>query len=523
MFRTAVTLPASDVAQPAPVSLESRALRGSLWALAGHAGGQLLRLGGNLVLWRLLYAEAFGLMAIVNVFMQGLAMFSDVGIGPSIIQNHRGDEPAYLNTAWTIQAVRGALLFTVAMVAALPVARFYGQPELATLIPVVAFGAILSGFNSTKLFTATRQIALARLTIIDLAAQGAGLVVMVAIAVTTRSIWALVAGGLVYNFGRLAMGHLLLPGTHNRLCWDKASAVTLLRFGRWIFLSTLLTFAVMQSDRLIFGKLVSMSMLGVYSIATIWSTLPSQILGQVFQSVLFPMLSRVHNDEGDVGAAYRQARAPWLIAAGWLTACLITGGPLLVRFLYDDRAAPAGPILQTLSAGAWFLALEMSNGSALLALGKPKWVAAASGAKLVGMTALIPLGMWLYGFSGAVAGFAVSEVFRYVVSLWGATRSRLGGFRQDVVLTAAVVASVAVGTGASHFARSLPTAGSAFLSMFRHLDRARADAFFEGLTVLFAVTIVWAGVFQVHRRSARVGVAPLLAKGGDGKLNVRIR
>src|SRR6266542_5639870 len=83
-------------------SLRSKLARGSLWAVVGHGGSQLLRLAGNLVLWRLLYAEAFGLMAIVNVFMQGLTMFSDVGIGPSIVQSQRGDDPTYLDTAWTI-------------------------------------------------------------------------------------------------------------------------------------------------------------------------------------------------------------------------------------------------------------------------------------------------------------------------------------------------------------------------------------------------------------------------------------
>src|SRR5207302_5912193 len=110
-----------------------------------------------------------------NVFMQGLAMFSDVGIGPSIVQHELGDDERYLNTAWTIQALRGLCLFAVATAAALPVARFYGQPELASLIPVVSLGSILAGFNSTKLFTATRQIALGRLTAVDLISQAAGL------------------------------------------------------------------------------------------------------------------------------------------------------------------------------------------------------------------------------------------------------------------------------------------------------------------------------------------------------------
>jgi O-antigen/teichoic acid export membrane protein len=482
----------SSPALDAPVrSLrESKLVRGSVWALVGHGGSQALRLAGNLVLWRLLYAEAFGLMAIVNVFMQGLAMFSDVGIGPSIIQNERGEDARYLDTAWTIQVVRGFCLFAVAAAAAVPVARFYGQPELAALIPVVSLGSIFAGFNSTKLFTATRQIALGRLTLVDLVSQGAGLVVMVAWALASRSIWSLVAGGVAGNFFRLVMSHALLPGPGNRLRWDGRSAKELLLFGRWIFMSTLLTFMVMQSDRLVFGKLVSMSMLGVYSIATIWSTFPTQILAHVFQSVLFPLLSRVHNERGDVGAAYREMRAPWMIAAGWLTACLVSGGPSLIRFLYDERAAFAGTILQILSVGTWFLALEMSNGSALLAQGKPKWVAAGSAAKLVGMLVLIPLGMALNGFAGAVVGFAASELFRYVVSLVGASRSRLRGWRQDVVGSVFIAATSLLGLLTRALVRrSMPIDPT-----------THAGALAEGTAILVVVSAAWAFVFLAYKR-----------------------
>jgi O-antigen/teichoic acid export membrane protein len=474
---------------PAPALRQSRLVRGSVWALVGHGGGQALRLAGNLVLWRLLYAEAFGLMAIVNVFMQGLAMFSDVGIGPSIIQNERGEEQRYLNTAWTIQVARGLCLFAVASIAAVPVARFYGQPELASLIPVVGLGSILAGLNSTKLFTATRQIALGRLTLVDLLSQAAGLVVMVVWALASRSIWALVAGGVGGIFFRLILSHVLLPGPRNRLTWDKESAKALLLFGRWIFMSTLLTFLVMQSDRLIFGKLVSMSMLGVYSIATTWSTFPTQILAHVFQSVLFPMLSRLFNEGADVGEAYREMRAPWMIAAGWLTACLLSGGPTLIRFLYDDRALFAGSVLQILSIGTWFLSLEMSNGSALLAEGKPKWVAAGSAAKLVGIVVLIPAGMALRGFPGAVAGFAASEIFRYVVSLLGASRSRLRGYRQDLVASVLIAATTASGFLTRATVRRLAPID----------PTTRWGAFLEGTAILLVVSSAWSLVFLTYK------------------------
>src|SRR4051812_36532958 len=78
-------------------SLKMRALRGSLWTILGYGGSQVLRLAGNVILTRLLFPEAFGQMVLVNVFLQGLHMFSDVGIGPSLIQSKRGDDPDFLN------------------------------------------------------------------------------------------------------------------------------------------------------------------------------------------------------------------------------------------------------------------------------------------------------------------------------------------------------------------------------------------------------------------------------------------
>ena len=66
--------------------------RGTIWALAEYAGSQVLRLANNLILWRLLHPEAFGLMAIVTSLFIGLYMFTDVGIGQSIVQHLQSDQ-----------------------------------------------------------------------------------------------------------------------------------------------------------------------------------------------------------------------------------------------------------------------------------------------------------------------------------------------------------------------------------------------------------------------------------------------
>jgi O-antigen/teichoic acid export membrane protein len=466
--------------------------RGSFVALGGYAASQALRLGGNLVLWKILEPRAFGMVAIVNVLLQGLQMFSDIGVGPSIVQNPRGNEPTFLNTAWTIQVGRGVVLWLVATALSVPVAHFYAEPMLASLLPVAALAALFAGLNSTRLFSATRAIALGRLTLIDLGSQAVGLVVMISWAFFRPSVWALVAGGIVSAAVRMVMSHSLLPGIRNRPLWDRESAASLIRFGRWVFLSTLLAFAVMQSDRLIFGGMIPMDQLGVYSIAVTWATLPSLIVDKVMSSALFPALSRA-NDVGALRNVYEKTRKPWLLLGAFGSACLVAAGPQLIDVLYDARAVNAGWIIQLLATAGWFLILETANATVLLAKGRSDWVAAGSFAKLVGMIALIWTGHALYGFPGALAGFAGSELARYVVSTVAVVKERVSLVPHDGLLTLAFGAASGLGWLAANATRS---ALSPFLQV-------RALSAFVEATAAVAVAGVIFGVMYLRARRPR--------------------
>ena len=57
------------------------------------------------------------------------------------------------------------------MLGAAPFAKWYGEPQLASLIPIAALAALISGFSSSRLFTASRKLAVARVTLVDFAGQ----------------------------------------------------------------------------------------------------------------------------------------------------------------------------------------------------------------------------------------------------------------------------------------------------------------------------------------------------------------
>lgn len=435
-------------------SSSGKAVRGGVFILGGHATVQALRMGGQIVLTRLLPPEAFGLMAIVHAFRAAIELFSDVGIGPSIIQNERGDDPRFLNTAWTIQLGRGVALFIVASLLALPMSRFYGHDQLALLIPVSSFAAVMGGLQSTKAYLAERHLALGRPTVIEVLAQCSALTVMVTWAMHSPSVWALVAGGLVGAFMDVALAHLILPGYNARPGWDKTAVRSLVTFGKWIFVSTLLTYAVGEADRLIFGKLTTLGQLGVYHVAVMIAGVPTHAMHALAGKVIFPLFSRVRQTGEDLNVVFRQARRLHLVISGWALSGLIGGGQAAIRLVYEDRYEQGGWMLQILAIGAWFATPDATNAYALLASGKPRWLATANLGKLIGMVLLMPLGYMLAGFGGALLGFALAELFRYSVSTIGVYRHGLTTLRQDLSITAVVVLAALVGYGAVLFLSS---------------------------------------------------------------------
>ena len=431
---------------PRPQSdlLRKKMIRGSLWTIAGYGFSQVLRLGSNLVLSRLLFPEAFGVMALVNVFMQGLQMFSDVGIGPSIIQSDRGEDPAFLNTAWTIQVIRGAALWIGSWVLAWPLALLYGEPILAKMIPIAGITALISGFGSTSLFTLNRKLVLGRLTLLDLGTSAIGSATMVIWAILSPSIWALLAGGLVGAMVRTLCSHWLLPGQQNRFRWEPQAAKSLMRFGRWILISTALTFLVSRGDRMIMGVFLTAGQLGVYSIAFGLSQVVLLALEGLSGRMLFPVYSRLAGrSPSEMRSKLRRTRIVILAAALPFFSILVTWGGRIVDFLYDSRYHDAGWILQILAAGTIFRAITSTFEPVTLAFGDSFRQMMKVAMWLALLIAAMTVGGWLGGMRGLIIGVACTDVLRYPVTVWAT--QRYGGWMPELDLAAVAYSGVFIG------------------------------------------------------------------------------
>lgn len=419
-------------------ALEAKAVHASVWTVLEYGSSMALRVVSSLVLTRLLQPAFFGEMVLVTTVMIGITLLSDVGLAPNVIQSRRGDDPLFLNTAWTIQVMRGTILWVFAILLGRPMAIFYHDPNLKLLIPVLGTITLISGFNSTNLLSLSRHMGVRRLFAIDGSTALVSLIVSIAWACIHPSVWALVGGQVVSNLYRLCLSHIqrIAPGIRNSFRWEEDSVQSIIHFGKWIMVGTAFFFFASQADRLVLGRLVSLSLLGLYGVAYNLADIPRAILASLSARVAHPFMSKMtHLPIPAFRAMYLRYRMFALLSGAFLLSVMVVWGNLLILRLYDRRYHEAAWMIPVLALGLWHTLLYQTTSPVLFALGKTRYSAFGNVCYCIWIFATIPIGFHFYGIVGAVIAIAAGDFPLYLANQIGAAREGLNPFRQDAQLT----------------------------------------------------------------------------------------
>ncbi len=109
--------PVSDPQTGKVQTLSQRAVRGGLWVVGINVSNKLLSLASLFVLTNLLGSAKWGLLGIASLVISTLNTFTQTGFTAALIQKH-DDARDCLDTAWTIELIRGILLCGILWIAA---------------------------------------------------------------------------------------------------------------------------------------------------------------------------------------------------------------------------------------------------------------------------------------------------------------------------------------------------------------------------------------------------------------------
>ena len=351
-------------------SLTERVVRGAGWVFAGKIAGQTLTLIKLVVLARLLAKTDFGLYGIVLLSIATLQTFSQTGFDKALIQR-KGDIKPYLDTAWTVQIIRGILLALILFAIAPAIGWFFNEIRVVSMLRVMCISVLLGGFQNIGVIYFQRAFEFRKNFVYDVGSALISLVVGVILAITLRSAWALVWAGMAGAGARVILSYLLIR-SRPRARFVMQETVEMFQYGRWVLAYTVLAFLATQGDDIFLGKVIGASALGIYQVAFHIANAPTTEISNVIGTVMFPAYARVQHDQERLGRAFLSAFEVTLVLCLPISMFIITAAPEIVIGLLGSKWKEAIVPLQLLAVAGFMRTLTATGGPVFAGTGNPQ-------------------------------------------------------------------------------------------------------------------------------------------------------
>ncbi len=282
--------------------LSQSVVSGVKWNFASQGGQQMAQLLTTLWLARVLMPADFGLVGMAIVVVGLVSLFKDLGTSAAIIQSRETTDELLSTVFWANLAFAAA--GTLAIIAAAPwAAMYYREPRVTAVLQVLALNFMISGCSIQQQALFERKLLFAVLAKVEFAGVVCGTVAGIGSAVSGAGLWSLVAQSLTST---CAVSILL---------WKLSDWRPRLRF-RWAELRRISNYSLhltgfgtvnyfaRNADYLLIGRCLGAASLGTYTLAYRIMLYPLQTITTVVSRVMFPVYSRLQDDDARFRAAY---------------------------------------------------------------------------------------------------------------------------------------------------------------------------------------------------------------------------
>lgn len=316
--------------------LKDKAISGVKWNAIGRFSTQGVNFIIGLILARLLSPSDYGVVGMVGIFFAIAQTFIDSGFGSALIRKNDCTDTDY-STAFYFNIIVGLVCCLLLWIASPFIADFFNTPILKDLVKVMSLNMFISSFaivHGAKLTHSVDFKSQAAVNLITAILSGSLGILM---AYNGLGVWSLVFQQLIATGMRVILLYIVtkwLP----KLEFSKDSFKYLFNFGSKILTASLLHTVYANITTMIIGKFYSANDLGYYSRGKSLATYPSTNITGILQSVTYPVLSKIQDDDEHLIQSYRK---------------LISMTSLVIFFGMFLLAALAKPLIITLLTDKW--------------------------------------------------------------------------------------------------------------------------------------------------------------------------
>ena len=395
-------------------SVTKKTLEGFFWMFSGKGTHFFLQLVIIAVLARLISPESFGFVGAALVVISFSEIFSQIGIGPAIVQRPNLSKE-HICTGFTVSLLLGFLFAVVIYIFAPLIEMAFNMSGLEVLIKALALLFPIHSISIVSRHLLQREMQFKYLAGAQVVSYIIGyLIVGVVFAYRGFGEWALVFAHLSQALSLSSL--LLYIQPHPKTLSINGNAFKeLMSFGGGFTLARLFSYVALQGDNFVVGRWLGAGALGIYSRAYQMMSRPATFLGEIIDQVLFPAMSKVQSEEKRLTTAYLSGVSLIALTILPMSVYFFLLAPEIVRFLlgsnWDEVIIP----FQILAVSMLFRSSYKVSDSITRAKGAVYARAWRKGIYAI----LIVLGAWVgqnyYGLPGVALGVLFSIVINYIL------------------------------------------------------------------------------------------------------------
>ncbi|MBU1087863.1 MAG: lipopolysaccharide biosynthesis protein [Candidatus Omnitrophica bacterium] len=368
-------------------SLARKIVHGGMWIFLWRIIEKLMGLIRLIVVARLLSPNDFGLLGVAALVTAILNIFLESGFNQALI--HKKEKiQEFLNTAWTVQAIRGLFIFTIIWLIAPFAATFFNEPKSLNIIRFFAFTQVIDGFRNIGLVFFQKEMEFKKQFFCNIFPEIIALIATIWAAYILRNVWALVIGALTCSAFIFIFSYAMHP-YRPRLEFDLSKFKILISFGKWVIGYGILGFLIIQGDDILVGKVLGAAALGLYQMAYRISNLPATQITHVIIQVTFPAYAKLQDNIPRLREAYLRVLRIVAFVSFPLAGLIFVFCSSFTDLFLGEKWMQMVPAMKVLCAFGLIRSLTATTGPIFVGVGKPKIMTWLSSIQLIIMIIII--------------------------------------------------------------------------------------------------------------------------------------
>ena len=355
--------------------LTNNVTSGVAWSVAEKIGSALLQAVVSIVVANAIMPMDMGIMAVLTVFTTLAQVVVDSGFSQTLIRKAAPTAEEY-RAVFRFNILSSLILYALLSIASPAIARYYGWPLLATVAPILFLLLPLNALCVIQNTIMVREFRFAQLSTITFASSLISGIIAITMALTGFGIWSLVGQRVSMMAAKAAM--LWWKSNWRPRSAQRASSLReMAPYSLRLMTTDIINSLYNNVAQLFIGNIYSGSVLGYFNQAQKLKDMPVNSTMQSVQSVTFPALSKIGDNDVKFSEGYRRVVMLTAFVMFPIMAGLIATAEDIYTLLLKPRWHPAIPYFRILCIAGFFYPIAVvaynilkvkSNGSIILRL-----------------------------------------------------------------------------------------------------------------------------------------------------------